>query len=159
MSLSSSIRSRLEFQHQTIEELIKGYSEEQLKMRPLADKWSVFENIAHLCNYQLAFTQRIEKILEGTNPLFSQYVAENDPLFSRYLELPLPNLITKLNTDRKEIYQQLNELRPDQLSLKGVHPRYSELTLVQWSEFFLLHEAHHLFTIFKLLNLSVEGSR
>ena len=40
----------------------------------------------------------------------------------------------------------------------GHHPKYGALTLVEWTEFFLLHEAHHLFTLFKLLNEDDEGS-
>lgn len=48
MSLSSSIRTRLQFQHQTIDELINGYDEKQLELRVIPEKWSVFENVVHL---------------------------------------------------------------------------------------------------------------
>jgi hypothetical protein len=34
----------------------------------------------------------------------------------------------------------------------GRHPVFGDLAIPAWIEFFLLHEAHHLFTIFKLLN-------
>jgi hypothetical protein len=32
------------------------------------------------------------------------------------------------------------------LSRKGFHPSFGALTIPQWLEFFLLHEAHHLYT-------------
>lgn len=32
----------------------------------------------------------------------------------------------------------------------GLHPVYGPMTLEGWTEFFLLHEAHHLFTILRL---------
>jgi hypothetical protein len=32
----------------------------------------------------------------------------------------------------------------------GAHPIYGPMHLIQWLNFFLLHEAHHLFTIFKM---------
>jgi hypothetical protein len=38
----------------------------------------------------------------------------------------------------------------DQLALKGTHPKYGTLMITEWTEFFLLHEAHHLFTLFRL---------
>jgi hypothetical protein len=36
------------------------------------------------------------------------------------------------------------------LDKTGHHPVFGEMNLIQWLNFFLLHEAHHLFTIFKL---------
>jgi hypothetical protein len=41
----------------------------------------------------------------------------------------------------------------DETSLQriGRHARYGRLTVVQWVEFFLLHEAHHLYTIFMIV--------
>jgi DinB superfamily len=142
----------LQYQHQTIDELIRGYDEESLKKRVFPDKWSPFENIVHLVSYQLIFKQRIDKMLDGGHPSFSRYVAEDDPGFYAWLEQPLKELLHSLYNVRSEIYQQLTHLSTDQLSSVGHHPKYGALTLIQWSEFFLLHEAHHQFTLFKLLN-------
>lgn len=54
------------------------------------------------------------------------------------------------------IIQNLNELiftlSEKELDRTGVHKKYGDLNIVQWIEFFLLHEAHHLFTIFQLTN-------
>ena len=152
MNLSSSIRTRLQYQHHTIEELIKGYDEEQLKLRTNPGKWSAFENIVHLVSYQDIFQQRIDKILTGTNPSFERYIAENDPEFERYLQQPLRQLLQTLHIVRKQFNDQLNNLSMNELLSIGHHPKYGALSLVQWTEFFLLHEAHHLFTMFKLLN-------
>ena len=151
MPLSTSLSSRLEFQHQTIDELIEGYSEEQLKIRTVPDKWSAFENIAHLVSYQLVFQERIVRILLESNPSFHRYVAENDPSFSEYVQCPLKHLREILFDARHQISRQLHDLPNNQLALTGQHPLFGRLSLIQWTEFFLLHEAHHLFTIFKLL--------
>jgi hypothetical protein len=32
----------------------------------------------------------------------------------------------------------------------GQHPAFGQMNLIQWMNFFLLHEGHHLFAIFKL---------
>jgi hypothetical protein len=152
LNLSSSITSRLQFQHRTIEELIKEYNEDSLRIHTIPGKWSAFENIVHLVTYQFIFQERIEKIIAGNNPAFPRYVAENDPVFYEWLQHSLPQLLQSLHSVRKQINQQLIELTTDQLAYIGQHPLYGALSLVQWAEFFLLHEAHHLFTLFKLLN-------
>jgi hypothetical protein len=131
--------------------------EEELKVRNAPDKWSVFENIAHLVVYQLTFRQRIHNILEGNSPLLERYVAENDPLFAEYLGQSLQQLLQNLHKNRTLIYERLCVLDTHQLAFCGSHPVYGNLTLVQWCEFFLLHEAHHLFTIFKLICSKAEG--
>jgi hypothetical protein len=41
-------------------------------------------------------------------------------------------------------------LSPDKLDRTGIHPKYGKLNIIDWTEFFLLHEAHHLFAIFQL---------
>ena len=151
MLLSNSISTRLEYQHQTIGELIQGYTEDELKIRVIPDKWSAFENIVHLVSYQLVFQQRIVRILIESNPLFRRYVAENDPAFDEYLQQPLDQLKDNLYSARKQIYQQLHTIPDEQLLCTGQHPLYGTLSLIQWTEFFLLHEAHHLFTMFQLL--------
>ena len=84
MNLSQSIKSRLQFQHETVGELMHGYDHKQLKMRVIPDKWSVWENIAHLVSYQLIFQERIVRVLVEDNPLFERYMAENDPVFDEY---------------------------------------------------------------------------
>jgi hypothetical protein len=68
MSLSASVCSRLQHQHETIQELLNGFSEEQLKQRIHNDKWSAFEQVAHVVTYQ------------QHTPAFDRYVANNDPL-------------------------------------------------------------------------------
>lgn len=154
MPLPASILARLEFQHNTTDELIEGYSEAELKVRRLPGKWSVFENIVHLFTYQQLFHRRVQLINEGSSPVIAQYVADNDPQHIKHLERSLPEVLTELNSDRKLLFDQLRSMPAQQLSCTGLHPVYGKLTLVQWSEFFLLHEAHHLFTIFKLINIS-----
>jgi hypothetical protein len=44
----------------------------------------------------------------------------------------------------------ITNLNDGELLLTGTHPKFGVLTIPGWTEFFLLHEAHHLFTIFRL---------
>ena len=150
--MSPSIKSRLQYQHQTINELIEGLSEEQLRVRLVAGKWSAMENIAHLARYQEIFRERIDIICKATKPTFERYIAEHDPGFEVFVNKSLPVVLHSLFTLRGHIYQHLTLLTDTQILQVGVHPTFGILSISQWTEFFLLHEAHHLFTIFKLLS-------
>jgi hypothetical protein len=150
MPLSASILSRLLHQHETIEELISGFSEQQLKQVPDPVKWSAFQNIVHLAAYQLTHIQRLTSILQAGQPRFERYVAENDPFFYSCQKKSLSELLDYSNHHRSIISDFMTRLGDDKLKLKGIHPKYGSMSLMQWTEFFLLHEAHHLWTILQL---------
>ncbi|HYJ37000.1 MAG TPA: DinB family protein [Chitinophagaceae bacterium] len=150
--LSPSQKTRLQHQHESIIEITRGLTEEQLRVRPDTGKWSAFENIAHLAAYQPGFIERLKRIEKEESPLFERYVAENDPRFLECCEMDLHQLNEFLFTHRFLISNHIATLSEAGLRRIGRHPVYGELTVPKWVEFFLLHESHHLFTIFKLLN-------
>jgi hypothetical protein len=154
MPLSSSTLTRLQYQHETIAELITGFNEEQLKFRVNPDKWSAFENIVHLVSYQPVFIYRIGLMLKENNPLFERYAAGNDPLFHDYLQRPLKELLDILVHDRSLLNRMLSEMDEEKLKRTGLHSKFGNFTLSQWANLFLLHEAHHLWTILQLLSAS-----
>jgi len=54
-----------------------------------------------------------------------------------------------LITTRKEMAAELLPVSLAELNKTGTHPVFGTLNLQLWLNFFLLHEAHHLFAIFK----------
>jgi hypothetical protein len=150
MPLSSSLLNRLKNQHETLRELIKGMPEETLRRRINPDKWSAYENIAHLVAYQPAFLQRMQLIMQQENPVFVRYAADNDPVFHDCIQYSLAALLEDLDTRRFLINNHITGLSETALRKEGTHPVYGRFSIGQWTEFFLLHEAHHLFTIFML---------
>ncbi|HLK30847.1 MAG TPA: DinB family protein [Puia sp.] len=150
MPLSDSILARLQYQYETISEITKNFSEEQLKQRINPDKWSIFENIVHLCAYQPTFIKRIDLILHMDSPTFERYVAENDNHFYECMQLSKEELLSKISRERSIIVSKLKNLEENQLSRTGRHPKYGLFSISKWTEFFLLHEAHHLWTIMQL---------
>jgi hypothetical protein len=148
--LPSSISTRLQYQHKSLLELIDGLSDEQIRRQVNPGKWSIFEQIVHLTSYQHTFIERLKQILGGTTPLFPRYSAEADPLFHDQCSLPTREVMQDLLTTRKNMASEIVSFPPGDLIKKGTHPLFGELTLVQWLNFFLLHEAHHLFEVFKM---------
>lgn len=147
---SNSQLQRLLHQHETLYEMVSGLSEAQLRTPVNPGKWSAYENIAHLAAYQPTFLQRMQQLQQEHEPLFDRYVADNDPAFAETVHLNLRHLLEKLRVERKLIVGMLLSLDDASCWRAGIHVRYGKLSVIQWVEFFLLHEAHHLFTIFML---------
>ena len=113
-------------------------------------KWSIFENIVHLATYQHTFINRVKQILKEKNPSFPRYTAETDPLFHDNCAKSSREIIQDMLSTRKEMAAGIQSFQEEDYNKTGQHPAYGKMNLFQWLNFFLLHEAHHLFTIFKL---------
>jgi uncharacterized damage-inducible protein DinB len=115
--------------------------------RPDSGKWSARENLAHLARYQQVFLERVARIVDEHEPTFARYKAEDDPEWPSWAALPLAEVSNRLRAGRAKIIAKFGALSDEQLARVGVHARFGPLTLVQWLEFFLLHEAHHLLAV------------
>lgn len=150
MQMPSSVSTRLQYQHKSLIEIIDGLSDEQIRKAIQPGKWSIFENIVHLETYQHVFISRVRQILENSNPVFDRYTAEADPQFHDNCEKSSREIIHDLLTTRKELAAGVLTFADTDIDKTGIHPVYGQMNLLNWLNFFLLHEAHHLFTIFKL---------
>ena len=152
MLLYPSLKDRLLTQHESIQPIIASVTNERLHLQPQPGKWSIHDNIAHLAKYQPVFIERVHRIAKGNNPSFDPYRAENDAEFPIWQGLDLNSLLLGLNANRQIIYEMITQLSGEQLEMTGEHKKFGRLNIIQWTEFFLLHEAHHIFTIFQLAN-------
>lgn len=62
VSLPATTAFRLRAQLDCLESLLDGTESGALDRRPVPDKWSGRENLAHLARYQEMFLRRIERI-------------------------------------------------------------------------------------------------
>lgn len=150
MPVYPSLRNALFNQHQSIFEILNSVGEDKLRIAAELGKWSIQDNLAHLGRYQVVFLERIDKILKTENPSFERYSADTDPEFPTWRSLSLREIREQLEKDRSTIISSVEGLNDLQLQRKGRHPKYGNLNVVEWLEFFILHEAHHIFTIFQL---------
>ncbi|MEO7924821.1 MAG: DinB family protein [Chitinophagaceae bacterium] len=148
--MASSLSTRLQYQHKVLVDIIDGLTDEQIRRQVITGKWSIFENIVHLQTYQHVFISRVKQVLEETNPSFPRYTAEADPLFLDNCGRSSREIMQDMITIRKEMAAGMLSFPPADLVKTGTHPVFGEMTIQQWLNFFLLHEAHHLFTMFKL---------
>jgi len=150
MQLSSAISTRLHYQHKVLVEVLDGLSDEQIRRQLNPGKWSIFENVVHLQTFQHKFISRVKQILKNEEPVFDRYTAEGDPLFLDNCHKSTREVMQDLLTTRKEMTAEIVSFKETDFDKRGTHVVYGKMNLHQWLNFFLLHEAHHLFTIFKL---------
>lgn len=126
-------------------ELFEGVGSEAFLQRPTQRAWSAHEQLAHLGRYQEMFLERIERILKEDAPAFEPYRAENDQGFLQWTALSTADVIQELRRSREHMLRRLEPLTEADFARIGVHPRYGELSLTHWLQFFLIHEGHHLY--------------
>ena len=85
-------------------------------------------------------------------PGFESYVGENDAEFPAWRTMEINTLLEHFDKDRKAIFRLISTMPENKLARTGIHKKFGRLNIVQWTEFFLLHEAHHIYTIFQLGN-------
>jgi hypothetical protein len=142
---------RLRQQLEALPLLLAGTSEAAAESRPASGKWSAREHLAHLARYHEIMSERIDRIQREDEPRLDRYKAEDDPAWPRWQALPLAAVTAELAARRAALLAQIDALPPSGLARRGVHPVLGALPLSLFLEFFLLHEAHHLYTAMPLL--------
>jgi hypothetical protein len=149
VSLSPSTASRLASQLECLPALLEGAAPGTLERRTRSGKWSVQENLAHLARHHAVVLERVRKVLGEERPALARYAAEEDAEWPAWAALPRPEILHRLTALRAELITLVSGLGDAQLARTGVHPTLGEMALPLWIEFFLLHEAHHLYVVMK----------
>lgn len=147
LMISESTLRRLETQHEVIPVLLSGAAPEAVLLRPRSGKWSAHENLAHLARHHALFLERLNRIVAENAPELDRYRAEDDSEWPEWSRLPLDEVLTRINALRQEIIHVIKGLSSEETNRTGIHPLFGEMSLSLWIEFFLLHEAHHLYVV------------
>ncbi|MGZ4842975.1 MAG: DinB family protein [Candidatus Angelobacter sp.] len=130
---------------------LKGVPLEALSVKVVPGKWSAHEQLAHLARYHQIFLQRIDRILTEEAPEFPRYRAEGDPDWPAWSGLPTPQLLVRISSMRAKLMARLRSLSEEDFERTGIHPKFGAMSLALWLEFFLVHEAHHLYVVLQLV--------
>jgi hypothetical protein len=145
--LNQSTLLRLETQLEVVPLLLNSASTEVILARPAAGQWSGLENLAHLARHHAVCLERLQRILSEHAPQFERYRAEEDAAWPAWAGLPIEEVLGWLKVLREEIIGLAKGLTEAAASRIGIHPLFGEMSLALWLEFFLLHEAHHLYVV------------
>jgi uncharacterized damage-inducible protein DinB len=130
---------------------LNAVATDTLSTRVIPGKWSAHEQLAHLARYHQVFLQRIDRILSENAPEFPRYRAEDDPEWPAWTSLPTSQLLVRISSMRAKLMARLRSLSEEQFERTGVHSRFGAMSLSLWLEFFLVHEAHHLYVVLQLV--------
>ena len=142
-----STLTRLQTQVEVIPILLSGASSQAIMAQPVPGQWSAYENLAHLARHHEVFLERLHLILNEAAPQINQYRAEDDPGWPQWTSLPLEELRVRLKALRENIVSLCKGLSQAEQKRVGIHSLFGEMGLSLWLEFFLLHEAHHLYMV------------
>jgi hypothetical protein len=118
-----------------------------LDWSPAANVWSARENLAHLGRYHEIFRQRLATMRAEDQPALGRYRAPDDPGFAAWAALPYAELMARMTKVRGQLADDVRSLTPDELDRRGSHPLFGALPIGGWLDFFLVHEAHHHYTL------------
>ncbi len=149
--LPSSIRYRLQYQHEALDHILAGLPAEAFWVELVPGKWTIQQQLAHLGRYQIVFEHRYLEMTERETPVFAPYRAEQDDDFTAWATRSVPEIMEALRMDRARISQTILELPAEVFTYKATHPTFGTLALLDLVEMFLLHEAHHQYAIFKMV--------
>ena len=124
---------------------------EAILQPPASGKWSANEHLAHLARYHEVFLERVNRILKEDKPAFTRYRAEEDPQWERWRHLAYKEIAAELAAGREKLITRLKAFSDSDYERVGVHSRFGAMPLALWLEFFLVHEAHHLYTVLQLV--------
>jgi uncharacterized damage-inducible protein DinB len=130
---------------------LTGVSVETLSAKVVPGKWSAHEQLAHLARYHQIFLQRIDRILTEQTPEFPRYRAEEDLEWPAWSGLPTAQLLVRISSMRAKLMARLQSLSEEDFERTGIHPKFGAMSLSLWLEFFLVHEAHHLYVVLQLV--------
>jgi len=148
--MEAPLFARLNIQLAHLFDLTRGMNSEFIHKNHIENKWSIHEHLAHLGRYQEIFLGRIKLILENDNPKIERYKAENDPRFEDWKKLSLKDFRFEMKARRSQLTSTIFGLTIPELNRIGSHPKFRKMNIYEWTEFFMLHESHHAYAIFRI---------
>jgi hypothetical protein len=149
--LDPLLHSRLAHQLASFLAWIADADPRDLAWTPPTGKWSALLNLAHVGRHHEVMRERLDRVLAEDDPTFPRYTEADDPQWAEWEALPASTVLTRLQERREGLTAWASALSPEQLRRTGVHAKFGRMDVARWLEFFLVHEAHHLYVALQRL--------
>ena len=127
-----------------LREAVKGLSDADLKARPVAGKWSSLEVLVHLADAELAFADRIKRILAMEKPQLLAW-PENDYIAKlHYHGQTAEDTLRFIESLRANLKRVLDKTTDAELNRTGLHNERGEQSVVDVLSYAVWHLNHHL---------------
>lgn len=122
---------------------IVGMTDEQLRARPVAGRWSTREVVCHLADFEIVCADRIKRVIAENEP----HLADGDPdLFAArlaYDQRDVDEELALIEATRKHVGRILRTLQADDFQRRGIHSKAGPLTLETFVQRITRHIPHH----------------
>jgi uncharacterized damage-inducible protein DinB len=150
--------THLEAQTRVLENMVAHTDAARFPDHPFAGKWSALEQLAHLTRYHDVFLERLEGMIRSPGTPLSRYNADTDPEWASWQAMTLEAVWAAFQERRTRLRQRLEVTSEPEFKVTGVHPLIGAVTVHDLLEMFLLHEGHHLYSIFQALRATRQNA-
>jgi len=135
-----------------IEERVRSVSAATLVLR-VEDKWSIQENVGHLCDLEPLWTRRAEELLKGATELAVADLTTRGTDEANHNSKPISVLLETFRNRRMRFVSILENADESALNRTARHPRLgTPMRLIDVAFFTAEHDDHHLARITELLH-------
>lgn len=121
----------------------RGLSEEQLRARPVAGKWSTLEVVCHLADFEIVYADRLKRVIAEHEP--TMFGGDPDQFAARlaYHQRDLAEELDLITAVRRSVARILRTLAPDDFARIGRHSEAGPLSLADLLTRVTDHIPHH----------------
>ncbi len=140
-----------------LHDLVEGMSDDDLRWRPIPNKWSIAEILAHLRDVETHVLQvRLGRTLNEETPTFDLWDQERAALDGNYLEQSGRQALEEFTSLRNQTADTLEAVAVERWSRAGIHPdRGSGTVEEQVTRQIKSHDLNHLVQIKDILRIKM----
>jgi hypothetical protein len=127
--------------------VVEAAPEIALEWHPPSGQWSALENLAHVARHHEVTIERLGRMLAEEAPPLPRYRAEDDPAWRTWQKARKADVLPSLASLRRRLVDFVTGLDAACYARVGVHPRFGRMSTADVLDFFLIHEAHHLYVV------------
>jgi len=127
----------------TLRQSVRGFSREQLLLRPVAGKWSALEVVCHLADFDPIIADRMKRVIAEDKP---QLLGASEVKFAAalaYHQRDIEEELAIIDNTRRQMVRILRSLPADAFKRTGIHNERGPLTLEQLLTSAGNHITHH----------------
>ena len=136
---------------QQLARLIRGASTLELTRRPLPDKWSIAEIIAHMAEDEFVSSWRYRQMVEQDGVTLNAFDQDLWATLGKYSDWPASEALELFRLLREANLRMLNGLSAEQWECSGNHIERGRVTVRALARHMAAHDINHLKQIEKQL--------
>jgi hypothetical protein len=127
-------------------ELLRA-SADDLRRRPVPDRWSTLEYAAHVRDVFVLYRYRLELMIDEDDPLFPNWDQDETAVAERYAEQDPATVAGELREAAYALAAHFDEVRGQQWQRRGRRGDGARFTVASFARYFIHDPIHHLYDV------------